>query len=588
MRRFVIGFFAVVGAGVTAIVVLSLVARLIGSINVAPVAGSTVLTLNLTAALPAAPTTDPLARALGAETPTIRDVLDALDRADDDPRVKGLFAKLGDDNIGTAQAQELRDALAAFRAKGKFAIAYADTFGEFNTGTHAYYLASAFDQIWLQPQGMLGLTGLSTATPFFRGTLDKLSIDPSFDHRSEYKTAMNEITEQHMTPAHREEADALVQSVFGQIVRGIAEGRHLSESDVRALIDRGPFLTQEALAAHLVDHIGYRDEAEADARRRAGAGARLLSLSDYLDRAGHPHQSGPTIALIYGTGLIQRGGSGGGLTSGSFMGSNTLTRAFNQASRDSAVRAILFRIDSPGGSAVASETIWQAVQKARERGKPVIISMGNVAGSGGYYVAAPADKIVAEPATLTGSIGVLAGKFVTTGFWDKLGVTWDGDSAGANADMFSTLRNFTPAEHERFEAFLDATYQGFKDHVAAGRHLDAAKVEEIAKGRVWTGEQAKERGLVDELGGFDTALALAKEAAKIPADQDVTLKVFPPPETAGELIARLLSGKSGDQDDARTLAGLSATLARLKLLMQQVELANLPPGSLAMPPGPTP
>ena len=590
MRRFVIGFFAIIGAGVTAIIVLAVVGRIIASLSVAPVASNTVLSLDLTAALPEAPSTDILARTLGAETPTMRDVLDALERGGNDSKVKGLFARLGDDNIGTAQAQELRDALAAFRAKGKFAIAYADTFGEFNSGTHAYYLAAAFDQIWLQPQGSLGLTGLASSTPFFRGTLDKLSIEPSFDHRSEFKTAMNEITEQHMTAPHREEADSLLRSVFAQIVHGIAADRHLSEADVRALIDRGPFLTQEAVDAHLVDRIGYRDQAEAEAKQRAGSGARLLSLANYLDRVGHPHRSGPTIALIYGTGLIQRGGSGGALAAGGFMGADTMTRAFNQASRDSAVKAILFRIDSPGGSAIASETIWQAVQRARGRGKPVIVSMGNVAGSGGYYVAAPADLIVAEPATLTGSIGVLAGKFVTTGFWDKLGVTWDSVDVGANADMFSTLRDFSPAEHQRFEAFLDATYQGFKDHVAAGRRLDPVKVEEVAKGRVWTGEQAQQRGLVDVLGGFDTALALAKKAAQVPADQDVTLKRFPPPESAAELLVRLLGGKSGDNgdDDTSSLAALRAGLSRLRLVVQQAELAALPPGSLAMPPGPLP
>jgi len=585
MRRFIIGFFTVIGALVTLLVVLSAVAGLVGMLGRGSVASNTVLTLDLTSALPEAPVTDPIASALGPETPTLRDVLDALERGGDDPRVKGLFVRLGDEGIGTAQAQELHDALAQFRAKGKFAIAYADTFGEFNTGTHAYYLASAFDQIWLQPLGTLGLTGLMAATPFIRGTLDKLAIEPSFDHRSEYKTAMNEITERHMTAPHREEAEALVQSVYGQIVRGIAEGRHLSETGVRALIDRGPLLTQEALDAHLVDRVGYRDQAEDEAKERAGSDAKLISLVRYLGRAGHPHRSGPTIALIYGTGLILRGGSSDGLlASANTMGADTLRRAFDDASRDKAVRAILFRIDSPGGSAIASETIWQAVNRVHERGTPVIVSMGNVAGSGGYYVAAPADKIVAEPATLTGSIGVFAGKFVTTGLWDKLGITWDTVDAGTNADMFSSLQDFSPAEHERFEAFLDATYEGFKDRVARGRHLDLAKVEEVAKGRVWTGEEAKARGLVDELGGFNTALALAKEAAKIPAAQDVTLKLFPRPETASELIVRLLSGSDGDRDQADTQGTLSAALEELRLALRQAQYATLPPGSLAMPP----
>jgi protease-4 len=352
------------------------------------------------------------------------------------------------------------------------------------------------------------------------------------------------------------------------------------------LIDRGPLLTQEALDAHLVDKVGSRDQAEAEAKERAGSGARLLSLTRYLARSDRPHRTGPTVALIYGTGLILRGGSdsGGLLSAANIMAADTLARAFDDASRDSSVRSILFRIDSPGGSAIASETIWQAVRRARERGKPIVVSMGNVAGSGGYYVAAPADKIIAEPATLTGSIGVFAGKFVTTGLWDKLGVTWDGVNAGANADMFSPLKDFSPAEHQRFEAFLDAIYDGFKEHVAQGRHLDPAKVEEVAKGRVWTGEDAKARGLVDELGGFDTALAFAKEAAHIPTDQDVTLKLFPPPEGVGKLILRMLSGGDEDRSESGTLSSLSATLTQLRAVLQQAEYAALPPGSLAMSP----
>jgi len=585
MRRFVIGFFAVIGVLVSLIVVLLIGVAIVAGPSAGPVADATVLSLNLNTAFPEGPPPDPLARALGEDKPTLRDLLDGLERAGNDDRVKGIYARLGDDDIGTAQVQEIRDAIAAFRAKGKFAVAYADTFGELSGGTHAYYLATAFDDIWLQPEGLVGLTGLTTATPFFRGTLDKLGVVPSFDHRSEYKTAMNEITEHGMTPAHREETEAIVQSVFTQIVHGIASGRGLQEAEVRALVDRGPLLTSEATQSHLIDHIGYRDQAEDAAKQRAGAGAKMLSLVQYLNRAGHPHISGPVVALIYGTGLIQRGASSSNpLVPTGIMGADTLVRGFDKAARDSSVKAILFRIDSPGGSAVASETIWQAVRQARKRGKPVIVSMGNVAGSGGYYVAAPADKIVAEPATLTGSIGVLAGKFITTGFWDKLGVSWDGVKAGENADMFTTLSDFSPAAHQRFEAFLDATYAGFKKHVAQGRGLDDAKVEEIAKGRVWTGQDAKARGLVDALGGFSTALQLAKQAAKIPEDQDVTLKIFPAPATTREMITRLLGGGGDPDASAGNLGTLTSTLRELHSVLQQAEIASAPAGSVVMPP----
>jgi protease-4 len=589
MRRLFVRIFATIGFIFT-FLVFAIVALLFWVKPAAvPVPQATVLTLNLERALSDGPASESLSGFLGEPQPSLRDVLDALERATDDPRVKGLFVRLGGDEIGAAQVQELRDAIAAFRAKGKFAIAYADSFGEFGPGNHAYYLAAAFDQIWLQPQGLVGLTGLRAESPFFRGTLDKLDVVPSFDHRSEYKTAMNMITETGMTAAQREETEALLRSVFEQMVRAIAHDRKLDEAKVREIIDRGPLLTQEALEARIVDKVGYRDQAESEARDRAGSGAELLTALAYLGRAGRPHRSGPVIAVIYGTGLIQRGGGGGPFSGSGIMGADAVARAFDQAALDPAVKAILFRIDSPGGSVVASETIWRAVLRARERGKPVIVSMGDVAGSGGYYIAAPADKIVAEPATLTGSIGVVAGKFVTAGFWKLIGVSWGSVSTSANASMFSTLDDFTPAQHARFESFLDAIYADFKDRVAKGRKMDPAAVEAVAKGRVWTGEQAKERGLVDALGGFATALALAKEAARIPADQDVTLKQVPPPETLTDVLTRIAS-RSGDADvEAETSPGtLERMAAQLRAEILQFQLASQPPGSVAMPPVPRP
>jgi len=586
MRRFIVGFFAVVGAFACLTFALLAAALIWGAPATPTVADATVVTLNLNKGLVDGPPLDALANLFGEEQPTLHDALDALERAGADARVKGIFVRLGGNAIATAQVQELRDAIATLRAKGKFAIAYADTFGEFGPGTRAYYLGAACDEIWLQPQGSLGLIGLRSEAVFLRGALDKLDVVPSFDHRSEYKTAMNMITERAMTPEHREETEALVHGIFDQIVRGIAKDRQLDEAVLRTLIDRGPLLTDEALKEHLIDHVGYRDQAEAAARTRAGTGARLSPVLSYLASAGHPHRSGPTVALIYGTGLITRGPSTANPLSGSgLMGADTVAHAFDLAAADDGVKAILFRIDSPGGSAVASETIWRAVQRAHDAGKPIIVSMGEVAGSGGYYVAAPADKIVAEPATLTGSIGVLAGKFITTGLWDKIGISWDTVTAGENAALFSTLENFSSAGRERFEAFLDAVYAGFKGHVAEGRKLGQDAVESIAKGRVWSGEDAKARGLVDALGGFSTALELAKQAAGVPDDKDVTLKLFPPAETVGKLLARLMGHPPADEEQAGTLA---AALAQLRTVLRQVELAGAPPGSVTMPAIPAP
>jgi len=393
MRRFIVGFFAAIGF--LTVLVAAAAILLVGGLKprVTPLPSNIVLTVDLTRDLPEGAGEEPLLRLVAGSKPTLRDFLDAVEAAGNDPRVKVLLARVGDDEMGLARVQEIRDAIAAFHSKGKLALAFADSFGEFGPGTRPYYLATAFDEIWLQPLGNVGLTGFYADTPFLKGTLDLLGVVPQFDHREEYKTAMNLLTETKMTSAHREEIDALLTSVAGQVVRGISQTRKLAEPEVRNLIDRGPLLADEAVQAKLVDRLGYRDEVMAHARARAGSGAEVIGIADYLDRAGRPHRQGPTIALIYGTGLVVRGGEAGNpLTGSNAMAATELTRAFRAAVRDPAVRAILFRIDSPGGSAVASESIWREVVFARERGKPVIVSMGDVAGSGGYYVAAAADK----------------------------------------------------------------------------------------------------------------------------------------------------------------------------------------------------
>jgi protease-4 len=586
MRRLIVGFFAAIGFFTVLLVAAILVVVAGLRPTVTPLPGNIVLTADLTKDLPEGPSQDPLLRLIAGNKPTLRDLLDAIEAAGNDPRVKVLLARLGDDELGLAKVQEIRDAVIAFRGKGKLAIAFADTFGEFGPGTRPYYLATAFDEIWLQPIGNLGLTGLYAESPFVKGTLDLLGIVPEFDHREQYKTAMNLLTETKMTPAHREEVEALLSSVAAQIVRGIARGRKLSESEVRQAIDRGPLLAEEAVQAKLVDRLGYRDQLIAHARARAGSGAELTGFTTYLDRAERPHRDGQTIALIYGTGLVVRGsGAASPLTGSNVMAAAEMTRAFRAAVRDASVRAILFRVDSPGGSAVASETIWREVVFARERGKPVIVSMGNVAGSGGYYVAAAADKIVAEPATLTGSIGVLAGKLVVADLLKKVGVTTDSAQIGANAAMFSPTTEFSARAHDRLEAFLDETYKGFKDHVATGRRMTQQEVEGVAKGRVWSGEDAKARGLVDELGGYEVALRLAKEAAKIPTEAPITLTVFPREEGLPELLYNRFFGKDRDREDETGGSGVfDRSLKAVQPLLQRLEAVLDTPGVLTMPP----
>jgi protease-4 len=359
-----------------------------------------------------------------------------------------------------------------------------------------------------------------------------------------------------------------MESQFAQIVQGIATARGLYPGAVRTLIDRGPFLGSEALKAQLVDALAYRDEVYARVKEQAGEQAKLLYLSKYLAYAGRPYTTGDTIALIYGVGAVHLGASDyDPLMDGSSMGSDTVTAAFRAATEDPKVKAILFRIDSPGGSYVASDAIWHATVRAREAGKPVIVSMGNLAGSGGYFVAAAANKIVAQPGTITGSIGVLGGKMLTTGLWDKLGLSWDEVHTSTNATLWSSTQDYTPEQWERLQGWLDRVYDDFTTKVAAGRQLPKEKVLEIAKGRIWTGEDAKERGLVDELGGFPVALRLTREAIGRDANAPIRLQLFPERPAPWEaLVERLL----GDEDESSDPSEATALFGRVLRFVQPI------------------
>jgi len=497
---------------------------------------------------------DPLARVLLSKKASTRDVVETLQRASHDDRVKGLVARVGKLKMRLAQVQEVRDAVIAFRAAGKPAIAYADTFGEAGPGNSSYYLATAFDAVYVQPSGDVGLTGLIYEQPFVRGTLDKLGVVPRLDGRKEYKSYRYMFTERKYLPPHREAVTRVMESQFSQLVSGIAAARKLSESDVRSLVDEGPFIGQEAVDSKLIDGLAYRDEVYDRIREKAGVKSELLPLDEYGKRAGGPNEKGTTIALIYGVGSILRGKSGYEPATGEIiMGSDTVAAAFRQAIEDKDVKAILFRIDSPGGSYVASDTIWRETVNARKAGKPVIVSMGGVAGSGGYFVAAAADKIVAQPATITGSIGVFGGKMVTAGFWNKLGVTWDEVHTSRNADAWTQTKDLNPLQRARMEEWLDRVYEDFIAKVGEGRKLSKEAVEKIAKGRIWTGEDAKELGLVDELGGFPAALKLARAAAKLPGDAPVRLKVYPEKKTLIKFVGDL-KRIAADDDLASSLA----------------------------------
>lgn len=505
----------------------------------------------------------------------LRDVVEALHAAAADSKVVGLVARVSPEGTGLAGIEELRDAVAAFRASGKPAIAWTDTFGEVTPANGAYYLATAFDQIYIQPSGDVGLTGLELTSLFLRGTLDKIGVEPQFAQRYEYKNAPNTFTETAFTPAHRESMDELAGSIFDHMVAEIAKARKIAPDQLRAAIDHGPLLADEAMKAKLVDGLLYRDEVYGRVRRMVGKGGApdLLYLRKYWERVQHPWSRGDkAIAIVYGVGDVMRGRSASDALTGTVtMGSDTVAAALRAASDAPDVAAIVLRVDSPGGSYVASDTIWREIQRARKRGTPVIASFGDVAASGGYFVAMGADKIVAHPTTITGSIGVFGGKMVTRELWKKLGVSFDSVQRGEHADMWSGTEPMDDEEWAKFNGWLDRVYQDFTTKAAQGRHLPLARLQEIAKGRVWSGVDAKQRGLVDELGGYDTALRLAKQAAHLRPDAQVEVREYPRPRNPFEEIFDQ-GRESSDEEGAQTLEG---ALVKLRPALRALRQAGL-------------
>ena len=538
MKRIAIKVFAIIGGVATLfVIVLAAVAVALIYRQGEEVPRFTILEINLERNLPEYVPGNPIAEVLFPDAVTVRDLVEGLHRAASDERVVALLARAGNSGMGLARLQEVRDAVHAFGESGKPAVAYAETFGEFGPGNGAYYLATAFDEIYLQPSGVVGLTGLIFESPFIRGMLKKLGVVPRWDHREEYKNAKNFFTEREYTPAHKEATQGVMDSQFDQLVRGIGDRRGLSPEIVRDLFDRGPFFAKDALEAGLIDGLAYRDEVYERVKEQVDAGARFLTLRKYLNRLEEDHEQAETVALIYGVGSVTRGKSDFDPASGeTTMGSDTVARAFRNAARDDEVEAILFRVDSPGGSYVASDAIWRETVRAREAGKPVVVSMGDVAGSGGYFVAMAADRIVAQPGTITGSIGVVAGKMLTSGLWEKTGISWDEVHTSAHSTMWTGTRDFSDEEWALFQEWLDSVYEDFTDKVAEGRSLSKERVLDIAKGRIWTGEDARKLGLVDELGGFQTAMKHVREAAQLSPDAELRFKVFPRAKSPWEYL----------------------------------------------------
>jgi protease-4 len=546
---------------------------------------SILLELDLTGALVEDIGSHPVERVMNRRRLALRTLVNRLASAAEDPNVVGLLAKLGATSITLAQAQELSDAVGRFRARGKEAIAWAETFGELGRATTAYVVATGFGELWLQPSGSVGLMGAAAAGTFVRGALDRAQVEPLFAQRYEYKNAADTFMRKEFTEAHREATERLAESAYEQVVSAVSVGRRLPADRVRELIDRAPIPAAEAQEAGLVDHLGYRDAVREAVDRRWPEKPTLLYVSRYQRRWDSVRRARqarrPAVGLIEAIGQIRTGRSKPGPV-GRAAGSDTVAAAFRAAVKDERTKAIVFRVNSPGGSYVASDTIWREVCRAREAAKPVVVSMGDVAGSGGYFVAMAADVIVAEPATLTGSIGVLGGKLQTKGLFERLGVNVESLGLGQHALMFSSQTGFSEDEWAKLDEWLDFVYDDFTAKVARGRAMTREAVYEVARGRVWTGADAAERGLVDELGGLRRAVEIARQRADLPPDARLR------PVLAVSPVQSLRQPRNSDDPAAFVrVRGLGAELWEWGGHAQLAAALGLPTaGPLTMPMGP--
>jgi protease-4 len=521
-RRWIFWLFFIVGA-LICLSALSVYLVLRG-LDMAPrhvTTGST-LTLDMAGELPEDRLFDLTSPFFDVESVTFKDVIDSIERAKNDARIASLLVRVRGAAIGWAKAEELRNALIDFGTSGKKVVSYLEYGSNLD-----YFLASAADTIYVHPLSILDLRGLQAEVTFMRSTLDKLGIEAEFEQIGAYKNAPDVYTRESLSPAHREALTAIVDDIYGRLVDAIAGSRNLSVEEVKKILDRGPFRAQDAQQLGLVDELLYRDDVHS---RLSGEGAdyRPVTVAGYqrADDDGLGLDGRPRIALIYGVGMIVGGRSDEDALFGRVMGSDTLADTFKEVREDDSVRAVVFRIQSPGGSDVASDIIWREASLTMEK-KPVVVSMSDVAASGGYWIATASHAIVAEPSTVTGSIGIYGGKFNLQGLYQKIGFKKERVMKGKSADFWSDTRSFTPEERVRFRRLLEAGYQQFVDRVAQAREMEPEEVDAIGQGRVWTGAQAMELGLVDELGGLDRALALAKERAAIPDDAAVRIEIYP-------------------------------------------------------------
>lgn len=521
---------------------------------------NSVLMLRIYGDLPDYTPDDPFARLLGAEDNSLTNLLTQIKKAKVDKRISAVLLQVDMTGAGWAKSEEIRDTIADFRTSGKPIYAFMDM------GLNKeYYIATACDHVYVTPPGELFIQGFAADVMFFRGSLDKLGIYPDFEQIGKYKNAPDAFTRKEMSDAHREVINAILDDYNNRFIETTAKARNKSVEEVKAIIDNAPYNSWEAQKVGLIDGVKYKDEIESELKARLGYKdsdkLNITKASDYKQVSPESVglNKGERIAVIYGTGAINTGKSENSPTGGQSIGSDTLAKAIKDAADDKNIKAIVLRVDSPGGSAVASDLIWRATELAREK-KPVVVSMGDVAASGGYYIACNANKIIAEPSTLTGSIGIFAGKPVMKGFYDWIGITNEYVLRGKNAGLFRETEKFTDEERAKFKGLLShAYYDDFVPKVAKGRNRNPEYIDTIGQGHVWTGAQGKGNGLVDDFGGLDQAIEVAKQLAGIPADKGIERVIMPHPRT----FLEQLWGNDDDEEKAKVKQQQQAMLAAL-------------------------
>ncbi|HRO33385.1 MAG TPA: signal peptide peptidase SppA [Brevundimonas sp.] len=519
-----------------------------------------VLELDLRAGLTDQAPSNPFA-SFGGSGLSVVQVVDALAQAEKDAQVKVLLIRLPESGMTPAAADEVRQAVRRFRAAGKPVIAHSQGFMPVGAVMSSYMVGASASELWMQNTANFQATGFSADEVFLGRAFERYGVRPEFEQRYEYKNAVNIYNQSDFTEPHREAMRAWMTSIYDSALANAAQDRKTTPAALKAVIEAGPYSAAQALERKLIDKIGQVEEAEAEAKRRAGRGSDIVEISDYISARGERAGSGRhAIAIVGGEGAIMTGSgqSADPFGAGSAIRSDDTAEAIYDAIEDKDVKAIVLRVSSPGGSPEASEQILAAVRAAKAAGKPVVVSMGAYAASGGYWISSEANEIVAQPSTLTGSIGVFGGKFVLADALGRFGVDMRGLSVGGDySDAFSPGQAWTPDQRRAFAASMDRTYDEFITRVATGRRLPPARVREIARGRVWTGAQAKALGLVDHLGGLEEAIGRARALANIPENESVRFKRYPKALSPFEALSEAFGVQS---EAARALVMLGGVM----------------------------